>query len=104
MTVTRSAALHLACPATADDRDDRTPVAARKLGEAQEAAFRPREVHVGPKARWSAQAHTPLASRTASATFVACDTRPIFAPSMIVFRRLLERGTMPSLAVGPAEG
>ena len=102
MTVTRSAALHLACPTTTDDRDDRTPVAARKLGEAQEAAFRPREVHV--KARWSAQAHTPLASRTASATFVACDTRPIFAPSIIVFRRLLERGTMPSLAESPAEG
>ena len=36
--------------------------------------------------------------------FVACDMRPIFAPSTIVFRRLLGCGAMPSLAVRPADG
>jgi len=32
-----------------NDRDDRTTGHGRKLGEAQEAAFRRRELHVGPE-------------------------------------------------------
>jgi hypothetical protein len=51
-----------------------------------------------------AQAQAPLASRTAWATFVACDTRPIFAPATIFLRRVLGRGAMPSLEVNPAGG
>jgi hypothetical protein len=49
-------------------------------------------------------AHPPRASRIAWATFVACDTRPIFAPAMIFRRRGLAFGTMPSSAVAPAGG
>jgi hypothetical protein len=50
------------------------------------------------------QAHAPRASRMACATFVACDTRPTFAPETIFRRRVLARGAMPSLEVIPAEG
>jgi hypothetical protein len=43
-----------------------------------------------------------LASRTACATPVDCETRPILAPVMIFLRRMLAFGVMPSFAVAPA--
>jgi len=50
------------------------------------------------------KAHAPRASRMACATFVACDTRPTFAPVTIFRRRVLACGAMPALDVIPAEG
>jgi hypothetical protein len=41
--------LPLCCLPEENDCDDRTTGRGRKLGEAQEAAFRPRELHVGPE-------------------------------------------------------
>ena len=45
-----------------------------------------------------------LASRTACATLVDCDTRPIFVPVMIFRRRVLAFGTMPLVSGDSGSG